>query len=234
MISKKIGLLFLIMLSPMASASDPVLTGETAAKDLAELQLNAKVGEVEIRGTETDRVRWRVELEPQKSGWFTSTAQVREKLDEIKVRSETDGTILHLELDYPDDLDDDDVKHRWHIEVPAAFAVNVKHGVGELNVADVKGGVNGKLGVGNASVIVPAGNVVMDVGTGNASVVSATNSVGNIELHSGLGNASARIRGKELASNRPGLKTDLNQAGDGNDHYRISVGVGNAELVIKN
>lgn len=234
MISKKIGLLFLIMLPPMVLASDLVLTGEIAAQDLAELQLNAKVGEVEIRGTKTDMARWRVELEPQKSGWFTSTARVREKLDEIKVRSKTDSTILHLELDYPDGLDDGDVKHRWKIEVPAAFAVNVKHGVGNLNVADVKGGVNGKLGVGNAKVTVPAGNVSVEVVTGNANVVSATNSVGNVELHSGVGNASAQIREKRLTPNRFGPKADLSHAGDGSDHYWISVGVGNAELEVKN
>lgn len=234
MISKKIGLLFLIMLPSVVLASDLVLTGETAARDLAELQLNAKVGEVEIRGTKSDTVHWRVELEPQKNGRSTSTAQIRERLDEIKVRSKTDGAILHLELDYPDGLDNGNVKQRWQIEVPVRFAVNVKHGVGTLNVAGVKGGVNGKLGVGDTNVIVPAGNVSLDVGTGNASVVSATNSVGNIELHSGLGNVSAQIRGKGLVPNRFGPKADLSHAGEGSDHYRISVGVGSAELEVKN
>lgn len=234
MISKKIGVLFLIMLPSAVFSSDVALTGETAAQDLAELQLNAKVGEVEIRGTKTDRVRWRVELEPQKSGESPSTAQVREKLGETKVRSKTDGTTLHLELDYPDGLDDGDVKQRWQIDVPVTFAVNVKHGVGSLNIAGVKGGVNGKLGVGDANVIVPSGNVSMEVGTGNASVVSATSSVGNIELHSGLGNVSAQIRGKDLVPHRFGPKADLSHAGEGSDHYRISVGVGNAELEVKN
>lgn len=252
MISKKIGLLFLIMLPLMASASDVVLKGEIVAQDLAKLQLNAQVGEVEIRGIKTHTVRWRVKLEPQEKGWFTSTARVREKLGEIKVRSETDNIILHLELDYPDGLDDDDVKHQWQIEVPIAFAVDVKQGVGKLNVADVQGGfngelgvgnlsilgvqggVNGELGVGNAKVTVSAGNVSVEVGTGNANVVSATSSVGNIALHSDLGNASAKIGNQHLAPTRFGPKADLSHAGDGSDHYRISVGVGNATLEVKN
>lgn len=251
MISKKYGLLFLIICPLMASASDVVMKGEMAAQDLARLQLIAQAGEVEIRGIKTDTVRWRVQLEPQKKGWFTSAAGVRERLGEIKVRSKTDNTTLHLDLDYPDGLDDNNVKHKWRIEVPIAFAVEVNQGAGNLNVSGVQGGVNGDLGAGNlnildvqggvegkleagnAKVTVLAGNVSLEVGTGNANVISATSSVGNIELHSGVGNASAEIGNQRLAPTRFGPKADLSHAGEGSDHYRISVGVGNATLEVK-
>lgn len=234
MISKNLGLLFLIIFPLVASASDVVLESEMAAKKLATLQLNAQSGEVEIRGIKTDTVRWRMDLDPQKKGWFTSTSRIREKLVEIKVRSETDSTVLYLDLEYPDGLNDNNVNHQWKIEVPIAFSVDVKQGAGNLNVAGVQGGVNGYLGVGNAKVTVSAGNVSLKVGTGNANVVSATSSVGTIELHSGLGNARAKIGSQRLASTRSGFKDDLSHAGDGSDNYRISVGVGNAALEVKN
>lgn len=209
------------------------MKGTIAAQDLAKLQLNAQVGEVEIRGIKTDAVRWWVELEPQKKGRSTATMRIREKLGEIKVHVITDITTLHLDLKYPDGLDHDDVKHRWHLEIPAAFAVNVIQDAGEMKVADVSGGVTGKLGVGNAKAIVPIGNVSLSVGTGNANVISSTSSVGTIELHSSLGHASAQIGNKRLASTRFVFETDLNHVGNGDDDYWISVGVGNAQLEIK-
>lgn len=251
MISKKFGLLFLMLCPLLASASDVVLKDEMAAQDLARLQLNAQAGEVEIHGIKTDTVRWRVKLEPQKNGWFTSTTSVRERLGDIKVRSKTDHTTLHLDLDYPDGLDDTNVKHQWKIEVPIAFAVEVNQGAGNLdvfgveggvngelgsgnlNILEVQGGVEGKLGAGNAKITVSAGSVSIDVNTGNADVISATSSVGTIELHSGVGNASAKIGNQRLAPTRFGPKADLSHAGDGSDHYRISVGVGNATLEVK-
>lgn len=234
MISRKIGLLILIICPLMASASDVVLKDEIAAQDLARLQLNAQAGEVEVRGIKTDTVRWRVKLEPQEnSGWFTSTTGVRERLDEVKVRSRTDGTTLHLDLDYPSGLDGNNVKHQWQIDVPIAFAVDIKQGAGNLTILDVQGGVETELGAGNAEVTVSAGSVSVEIGTGNANVNSATSSVGNIELHSGVGNASAKVGSRRLAPSRSGLGADLSHAGDGSDHYRISIGVGEARLAIE-
>ncbi len=233
MISKKLGLLFLIIFPLLASASDAVLEGDESAQGLTTLHLNARVGEVEIRGIETDVVRWRVELEPQKQGWFTSNRRVRDKLGEVKVRSRTNNTTLHLDLKYPEGLNEDDIKHQWYLEIPAAFSADIKQDVGNLKVADINGGVNGELGVGNAEVTVPAGSVSLQVGTGNAKVVSATSSVGTIELQSGLGNANAQIDNNSLASTLSGLKADLNHVGNGDDDYRISVGVGNAQLEVK-
>lgn len=251
MISRKLGLFLLIILPLMASASDVVVEGSVKAQELARLQLIAHAGEVEIRGIGTDTVRWRVKLEPEEKGWFTSTAGVRERLGEVKMGSRTDGKTLHLELDYPEGLDHNDVKHQWQIDVPIAFAVEVKQGAGNLDITGVQGGVNGilgagnlkvlevqggvegKLGTGNANVTVSAGSVSIDVSTGNADVISATSSLGNIELRSGVGNASAEIGNRHLESTRAGLSANLSHEGDGSDHYRISVGVGNATVEVQ-
>ncbi|HEX7028067.1 MAG TPA: hypothetical protein VF268_12560 [Gammaproteobacteria bacterium] len=223
------------MFLPLAvlASSKVVIEGEAPMQDLNQLQLKAEVGKVNIEGGKTDRVRWRVELEP-KGGWFTSAQSVQEKLKGIRVVSEIDGNILSLKLDYPPGVDHDDCKQNWEVELPAVLGLNVKHGVGSLHVAGLTGGVDVESGVGEVKVDVPAGGVRAKVGVGDVNVVSATGSLGDIDLHAGVGDASARVAGKDLAARRAGPEAKLSYTNDGDDNYRLSADVGNVQLRVEN
>lgn len=225
----------LLMFLPLAAlaSSKVVIEGEEPAQDLEKLQLKAEVGKVNIESGESSRVRWRVELEP-KDGWLTSVETLREKLKDIKVVSEIDGDTLSLKLDYPPGVDYDDCEQHWEIDLPAAFGLEVKHGAGQLHVTGLTGGVDVDVGVGEVKADVPTGGVRVKAGVGDVDVISATDSLGDIDLLAGIGDVSARVAGKDLSIHRAGPKANLSHKNDGDDNYRLSVGVGGVQLNIQN
>lgn len=227
------GWLILALLPAAGYAADNViLEGETPDQKLTELKVNAEVGRINVTAGDAGTVRWRIELEPD-AGWFTSEKALREKLRRTNVHQETNEGVLHLSLDYPDDLDHDDCKQHWYVEVPAAFTVNATLGVGAMELKGIAGGIVAHNGVGQIMIDVPAGSVKADVGVGEIKVTSATASPGAVEVHAGVGDARARIGDDELPVQRAMVKADITRAGDGDDDYILSTGVGDASLQIK-
>jgi hypothetical protein len=68
---------------------------------------------------------------------------------------------------------------------------------------------------------------------GDINVVSATGSVGDIDLHAGVGNTTARLGDRDLPVERKGPKADLRHGGEGDDDYHLSAGVGDVRLEVK-
>lgn len=218
--------------TPWALADTVKLSGQQAADGVSRLNLDVEVGDVTVRGADTDTISWTVELEPQ-DGWFSSEKSVLEKLKDAKVQADIDDGELSLEMDYPGALDGDDAQATWVVTVPRAFAVTVELGVGEMEITAVSGGVKSNAGVGDIEINVPGGAISAEVGVGDVDVATATASLGDVSLEAGVGDASADIRGQHHSGRQEyGPSSELKISGEGSDSIKLNAGVGDLDLTV--
>jgi hypothetical protein len=134
-------LVCLSVCAPLALAEEPrVLSGEKPAAEFKSLRLDAGVGEVRIKTHDADVVRWKVELEAERDGLFSSLKDAREAIAAARVEAETSGTRLILGAEFPAGTDEDEIREHWEVLVPVRLAVDVDMAVGEMQLDGMAGG----------------------------------------------------------------------------------------------
>lgn len=215
--------------SAAALAEPRELAGSAEAKGLTTLRLDAHVGSVEIRGTDADRISWKLKLEPDPDdGWFMGGRKdAQAAVDGAKVRGAAAGEAWELELELPRGADFDDVEEHWTIEVPARFAVDLEANVGELRVDGVAGGVEVELNVGELRIAVLKGDVRASLNVGDMRIESKTKSLGRVKLEANVGDVGMRIAGRSIETNRSfPVGAGLTVGNDGEDDVEGRVNVG--------
>jgi len=158
--------------APALAESKVVVGSESKAFPLEgarRLKLDVPVGEVHVQAGGGDRIEAKLELRCS-----TASGRCRERAAELHLTPTRSGDDLSLRLR---GYDGDDKRGRNHPEVdlvltvPAALALSVDMGVGELDVDGVEGDVTVDLGVGEARLALPeraVRSVALDVGVGEA------------------------------------------------------------------
>jgi hypothetical protein len=221
--------------SPAHAAKEPrTLSGERPAADIKALRLDARVGEVRVRVGDDDTVAWKVTLEAERGGWFSSLKDARKAIAQAAVEEQVSGTRLLLATRFPSGTDEDEIREHWEVSVPARFAVDIDMAVGELRIEGVAGGVDADLAVGEMRIDVPAGRIRADVSVGEILIDTATPSPGDIELDANVGDVNLLLKGYQVPDERdfgPGAEIDLER--DGADDIEASVNVGDVRVKIK-
>jgi hypothetical protein len=219
-----------------ALAEARTLTGTSDAKGLKDLRLDAHVGSVEIRATDAERISWTLKLEPDEDdGWFSGGRKDAQKaIEGAKVRAVVAGESYELELDLPRGTDFDDVEEHWTIEVPSRFAIDLEANVGEVRVEGIAGGVEAELNVGEMRIAVIKGDVRASLNVGDLRVESRTKSLGRVRLEANVGDASMRIAGKTIETNRSfPVGAGLSVSNDGEDDIEGRVNVGEVTVRVE-
>ena len=139
-----------------------------------------------------------------------------------------------LSLSEPQNLDNDDVKQKWSVQVPARLAVDINMKVGQATVTGIAGGVHADLNVGEIDLDTPRGPMSADVNVGQIRAESGSAQHGDITLSSTIGEAALYINDKHVggAGGHNGLGRSISFSGSGPDSMKLSVNVGEVDLRI--
>ncbi|MHB8424876.1 MAG: hypothetical protein ACYDB9_06950 [Gammaproteobacteria bacterium] len=237
---KRIVILGLLLLLPVLvhAAATRTLHADIPAAGINKLAIAVGVGELRVTPSTDDAVHVRVVLR-QKSReflWFfhwQSSSTARE-IQAAQITRQKQGDRLMLSLSEPKNLDNDDVKQKWSVRVPARLAVDINMKVGQATVTGIAGGVHADLNVGEIDLDTPRGPMSADVNVGQIRATSGSAQHGNITLSSTIGEAALYINGKRVgaAGGHSGLGRSIHFGGSGPDSMKLSVNVGEVDLRI--
>ncbi len=230
----------LLALPLLANASEPrMLHADMPATGITGLAITAGVGEVHITPSTDDAVHVHVILK-QKSNeflWFfhwQSRATVQQ-IQAAQISQQRQGQHLVLSLSNLGKMDNDDVKQKWIVQMPAHLALDLKMNVGEVTIEGVSGGVQTTLNVGELNMDVPRGSLDAKINVGQISVTTATDQPGDISLSSNIGEAALYQGGKYIthAGRHHGLGRSIYLNGNGPDSIQLSVNIGEVDLRVE-
>jgi len=179
---------------------------------LSGIIVTAGVGDVEIVGDNGTEIRARVEIKTKHMGFFGSRHSDAD-IASLAIDPSVSGGKLTLRIK-PESHEDRSFVEKWRVYVPAAFAAEVKLGVGDATVLDVTGDVEAELGVGDVKV------------------EGLHASFGNVRATCGVGDASLRTpAGRE--EGKGFIAHNLSAKGPGKAEIRAEVGVGDVTIRLR-
>ncbi|MAM71767.1 MAG: hypothetical protein CMP91_11570 [Gammaproteobacteria bacterium] len=191
-----------IYFQPLHAESFVVREHVLGVEGIETLNLDASVGTVRIRSTESDELRVEVEIEGKRDNIF----QRRRDVDEIDVEIDRRNDRLFLRLN-----DEEDIEAHWFIEMPVLDRLDIDMGVGELDIEIENSELNVDMGVGEIDIRAPLANS------------------GFIQVSSGVGDA--RISGGRNRQESRRIVTMQSEAeGDGDNPITAEVGVGSVQV----
>lgn len=213
------------------------LSAEAPAAALKKLTLHVGVGEVHVEASSDDKVHVRVTLrqKEQEALWFFHwmSSGTAEDIAAATVKLDIHGDELSVGLNYPGNQNSDDLKQDWDVQVPVRLALETQMKVGELNVADVAGGVDATLDVGELSIDVPRGPMRAEVNVGEIRAKTGDGDYRKVELSSTIGEAVIYVNGAHSGiHDHGGLGNSVSLTGMGHDDMHLSVNIGEASLRI--
>ncbi len=197
-------LLLLLSITPVAATYAAKVKVKEYTFDLADIDkvdIHASVGSINIIHTDTKKASVVLEIRQQNRHWYQSDID----LDAVELDSHTRGKGLVLRQD------DNDLNIDWTIELPTVADTSIELGVGKIE---------GKLG---------DTRLYVNLGVGDVDLGMPLATTGDIDLASGVGQAS--LRGAESNSHKHSfVSQSVEGHGNGDNNVRIKVGVGNAGL----
>jgi hypothetical protein len=222
-----------LVFAVMAHAAGPKsMTRTIKAGDLQSLDISSGIGDVTIKGRDgLDEVTIEVVLTPRRGGFFSSKRQAERDVEAASLETAVKRDQLKLRVVTPKDDDEDRrFEERWILEVPSRLALEIEHGVGDIDIRGVSAGIELDSGVGDVEIEVPEGNVAVDLGVGTAVVRAPAAVYGSAEAAGGVGSASLQVRGEKIES---GGFVSKSASWSGDGRFRIEVAVGVGDAVIK-
>lgn len=214
-----------------ADGDHRAITKTFPAADLKGFTAEARVGEVMIRGTNTNEVSLRIELEAREEdgGWFWRGR--KGDPGAVELDASTSAGTLRLTLRG----DRKGLRERWTLHVPARLAAEAKLGVGDLQARGLEGGVRFNVNVGNMDLDIVRGGIDAEVNVGDIKARTATDAYDTVHLESNVGDADLRVGARRIESRgrrRYGPGEDVRWSGSGRDRIHLEVNVGDAQLEI--
>ena len=205
-------ILTVLLVAGTAQAADNERTFDLdrPADGVARVVLEVGVGDVEVLADGSGRITAHVEVSVDKGG--RSSERARRRLEELRLESELEGDTLHLRITggggghrYGED---------WTLRVPAAVALELELGVGDLRILDLAAAISVELGVGNVRI------------EGEHAAF------GPIEGQCGVGDVSLRTP-KDRTEGRGFIGHSLDARGPGAAAIEVEVGVGDVDIRLR-
>jgi hypothetical protein len=223
----------ILAIAVVAGAAGPkTMTRTLQAGDIDTLDLNSGIGDVTITAREgLEEVTIEVLLTPRRGGFFSSKRKAERDVEEATLTASVERESLKLKIT-PDDLEDRRFEEQWIIEMPSRLRVNLEHGVGDIVIQGVVGGIEMDSGVGDVMVEVAEGDIAIDLGVGTGKVRGPAAAFGTVEAAGGVGNARITVRGEEIEGGGF-VSHAASWSGDGSYRIELSVGVGDAIIILE-
>ena len=217
----------ILTVASLAAAGSRTLTSAVNASAVASLDLESGLGDVKITAIQgSDEVRVEVVLNPRRGGIFSSMRTAERDVAAASLTSRTDGETLMVGIDPPAD-DERRFEEQWTIRIPARLAVEMDHGVGDVEITGMSSALELDSGVGDVAVSQRAGSVALDLGVGTAVVRAPVAEMKSAEAASGVGDARITVKGETIEGGGF-ISHAASWQGDGSSMIEVSVGVGDA------
>ncbi len=174
--------------------------------NIEEIVIEGGVGSMDVVPTNGSELIVELEIGAERN-WYGRTRDI-EDID-IVVHKRGDRLIVEV-----NETDLDNVKLRWHIEMPEVHKTTVNMGVGQI-VAEV---LNTELHV--------------DLGVGEARITAASEYMGKVEASAGVGSASIS-GGNDTINKRSFVSENVQGYGEGSNDVDVQVGVGEATIALR-
>jgi len=219
--------------APMVEAAGPkTLTRTIQAGAIDTLDLSSGIGDVTITAREAiDEVAIEVVLTPRRGGIFSSKRQAERDVEAASLEAAVKHESLKLRISPADD-DDRRFEEKWIIEIPSRLAIKLEHGVGDVVIRAATAGIELDSGVGDVDVEAAEGDITIDLGVGNAVVRAPAAVYASAEAAGGVGSARVTVRGEEIEGGGF-VSHAASWSGDGSYRLDVSVGVGDATIVLE-
>ncbi|MFV2073994.1 MAG: hypothetical protein ACC742_15260 [Thermoanaerobaculales bacterium] len=231
---KKLSLTAMVLLAPAVTvhADGPrTLTDSLPAGAIESIALDTGVGDVEITGkSNTDEVVVAVLLTPRRGGFFSSKRQAEREVAAASLHAAISG--LRLTVGIEPKSKDQRFEEHWTIEIPARLEIDLNHGVGDIKIRGVAGGLTVDSGVGEILIEIPGGDVVVNLGVGTAVIRAPAGAYASAEGVGGVGDARISVQGARIPS-EGFVGHSARWTGDGTSHIEVEVGVGDAVINLK-
>ncbi|MDH3813426.1 MAG: hypothetical protein OEV48_03005 [Acidobacteriota bacterium] len=216
----------------MVEAAGPkTLTRTIQAGAIETLDLSSGIGDVTITAREAiDEVAIEVVLTPRRGGIFSSKRQAERDVEAASLEAAVKHESLKLRISPADD-DDRRFEEKWIIEIPSRLAIKLEHGVGDVVIRAARAGIELDSGVGDIDVEAAEGDITIDLGVGNAVVRAPAAFYASAEAAGGVGSARVTVRGEEIEGGGF-VSHAASWSGDGSYRLDVSVGVGDAIIVL--
>jgi hypothetical protein len=202
MISKKVvSLVFILALSITVAVAEETRHHEFDATGISTLQLNMRAGTIVVEHTEENYVSVELRITKEDRGWFRRSVDT----SDMDLKADVRNSALELSFDHKD------VKTQWIVKVPALSKVDIRAGVGTIDVYMVNADIDVDMGVGAIKFELArllTGDIVLAAGVGDTTVTGASS----------------------MTSQRALVSSNLSAIGDGSLRVRANVGVGSAEV----
>jgi hypothetical protein len=210
------------------AAGPKTLSRTVPAADLVAIELDSGVGDIEITGRDdAAEVMIDVVLTPRRGGLFSSMRRAEQEVEEATLRADVKGDRLSLGID--PEGEDRRFEEKWTIVLPARLYVTIDHGVGDVELRGISGGLEIESGVGDVLAEVGSGDVRIELGVGDASLRAPADAYASAEASGGVGDARLSVRGERI-SGSGFVGKSASWTGDGNFHIDMEVGVGDAHI----
>jgi len=227
------GLLLAAFCVPSAVRADDrdfrTISKNFPAASLQGFRVEARVGDVRVRATNTNEISLKLELEARREGGWLLGSKGDPR--DVELDESTGGSTLRLSLRG----NRKGLNERWTLTVPAKLAAEIKVDVGDVEARDIAGGAHITVNVGNIELDIPHGEIDAKVNVGDIKARTATDAYDDVRLESNVGDADLRVGSQRINSNnkrRYGPGEDVRWSGTGRDRIRMEVNVGDASLVI--
>jgi len=176
---------------PLARMAERTVSSELPLAPGEELQVRNEVGQVQVRGAQTDRVRLEATLRarvPPGGDPQTLLGQVQ-----IDLRRVDRGAWLGVSL--PRKGPEESLSVRLEIVVPAEVALSIESNVGTLAIAGVTGALKVRNNVGDVELrqVELAAGSDLSTGVGSIRAVAALPSAGEIRFSTEVGRIELRL-----------------------------------------
>jgi len=210
------------------AAGPKTLSRTVPAADLVAIELDSGVGDIEITGRDdAAEVMIDVVLTPRRGGLFSSMRRAEQEVEEATLRADVKGDRLSLGID--PEGEDRRFEEKWTIVLPARLSVTIDHGVGDVELRGLSGGLEIESGVGDVLAEVGSGDVRIELGVGDASLRAPADAYASAEASGGVGDARLSVRGERI-SGSGFVGKSARWTGDGDFHIEMEVGVGDAHI----
>lgn len=194
-----LGLLFS---GPVLAASAKRIERSIDAGELARIDFEISVAEVDIEIHDGNTIELDIALEADRGWWIFG----REDIDDVDLTLIDRGDRLTLVLD------ENNVEQEWRVRLPAHLAVSMEIGVGDVDIDGL------------------ANDLTLEIGVGAVQVDVADLDFDTIRLQTGVGDSSLRGFGRGTDNERHFVGADSFYQGDGEYRIGIEVGVGDARV----
>jgi len=218
--------------APGVAADTRTLSESVAADGIQVVTLDSSIGDVEIQAVEGAReITVEVLLTPRRGGFFSSKKQAEQDVAAASLSMKASGGRLAIHV-APKGGDDRRFEEDWRIELPPTLALELDHGVGDINIRGLASRTEIDAGVGDVQVEALGGDIAIDIGVGDVLVRAPAAAYAGAEGSCGVGDVRITVAGERIESGGfVGKSASWEGAGSG--RIEVSAGVGDTVITLE-